>query len=233
MRALEAASFLPLLCLAEPGLSQRPLTMTDSERSAPIRFARFCSPCGELLLGGRDGSLLFCDWAAGWHADAIRRRIDRLAGPRREEVALADDPLLERATTELEAYFSGGRRDFDLPLALLGTAFQQRVWRTLLSIPFGRLATYGDVARAAGSPGAVRAAGVAVGENPFSILIPCHRVIGRNGSITGYGGGFAAKRRLLELEGFALSDAKDAKNERLMRVLASPEAFVLREQARL
>ena len=110
-------------------------------------------------------------------------------------------PLLREAATALARYFSGELRCFSLPLRAKGTPFQQAVWSLLLEIPYGETRTYGDLARALGKPGASRAVGMANHHNPISILIPCHRVIGADGSLTGYGGGLDMKRFLLTLEG--------------------------------
>lgn len=117
-----------------------------------------------------------------------------------EPVAGASCPLLDRAVGELEAYFSGARRVFDIPLDPGGTAFQKRVWAAVSRIPYGRTLTYGQVAADLGAPGACRAVGVAAGRNPILLLIPCHRVIGADGSLTGYAGGLEMKRALLALE---------------------------------
>jgi methylated-DNA-[protein]-cysteine S-methyltransferase len=111
-------------------------------------------------------------------------------------------PLLQRIKTELDEYFIGQRRSFDLPLDMAcGTAFQQTVWRALLAIPHGSSTSYGALSRAIGRPSAVRALGAAVGRNPFSIVVPCHRVIGASGALTGYAGGLDRKTALLQLEG--------------------------------
>ncbi len=117
-------------------------------------------------------------------------------------VGARDDahPVLRAAARQLAEYFEGRRRGFDLPLQPAGTAFQQRVWRQLLEIPFGGTCSYGALARAIDRPSASRAVGAANGRNPISILIPCHRVIGSDGSLTGYGGGEPAKRWLLQHE---------------------------------
>lgn len=104
------------------------------------------------------------------------------------------------ATTQLADYFQGHLRTFDLPLVLTGTPFQQRVWRSLADIPFGETISYGELATRIGRPSAVRAVGAANGRNPISIVLPCHRVIGSDGSLTGYGGGLEVKSGLLELE---------------------------------
>lgn len=110
-------------------------------------------------------------------------------------------PLLDAAEAQLREYFAGARRTFDLPLAPHGTAFQRRVWAALRTIPYGETRTYGELAAAIGSPNASRAVGMANHRNPIPIIIPCHRVIGANGTLTGYAGGLEIKRRLLALEG--------------------------------
>lgn len=117
----------------------------------------------------------------------------------------ADAPVLAEAAAQLAAYFAGDRHDFDLPLAPLGTEFQHRVWAALRRIGFGATATYGEIARAIGlTPAASRAVGLANGRNPLPIVVPCHRVIGANGTLTGYAGGLERKRILLDLEQGAL-----------------------------
>src|SRR5262249_10186728 len=116
------------------------------------------------------------------------------------------NPMLVEAARQLRAYFARELRDFDMPLDMQGTAFQQRVWKELLKIPYGETRSYLQVAVAAGARHAVRAVGAANGSNPVPIVVPCHRVIGSDGKLTGYGGGLPLKKRLLELEG-ALSMA--------------------------
>jgi methylated-DNA-[protein]-cysteine S-methyltransferase len=113
---------------------------------------------------------------------------------------VGNDPVLERARMQLAEYFAGERRAFDLPLAAQGTSFQTAVWQALARIPFGELRSYRDIARAIGRPSAVRAVGAANGRNPLPIVVPCHRVIGSDGSLTGFAGGLDAKRVLLALE---------------------------------
>ena len=110
-------------------------------------------------------------------------------------------PLLRRAAEQLTAYFDGSLRQFDLPLNPKGTEFQTRVWRTLQTIPYGETWSYKRLAEAAGSPRGYRAVGLANNRNPISIFIPCHRVVGSGGALTGYGGGLDKKAYLLELEG--------------------------------
>lgn len=111
-----------------------------------------------------------------------------------------DDKIIARTRRELDAYFAGKLRAFTVALAPQGTEFQQRVWKALLQIPYGATRSYGEQAAAIGAPNASRAVGLANGRNPIAIIIPCHRVIGANGSLTGYGGGMARKQHLLDLE---------------------------------
>jgi methylated-DNA-[protein]-cysteine S-methyltransferase len=111
-----------------------------------------------------------------------------------------EHPILRETAKQLREYFAGERRVFDLPLAATGTEFQQRVWQALMALEFGQTCSYGELARAIGQPSASRAVGAANGRNPLSIIVPCHRVIGSDGSLTGYGGGEANKRWLLDHE---------------------------------
>jgi len=123
------------------------------------------------------------------------------AGFARSESREAETPLIREAAAQIGRYLAGGLREFDLPLDLRGTEFQKDVWRALLAIPYGETASYGGIAAAIGRPKAVRAVGLANNRNPVSIIVPCHRVVGHDGSLVGYGGGLPLKRRLLELEG--------------------------------
>ena len=117
------------------------------------------------------------------------------------------DALLMKAASQLSEYFNGERTEFDLPLDLHGTEFQCGVWRALLKISSGKTKSYGDIARVVNSPQGVRAVGSAVGKNPLSIIVPCHRVMGSDGSLTGYAGGLERKRALLKLEGVTVLGA--------------------------
>ena len=153
-------------------------------------FAWIASPVGLLKLVGSDDGLA----AVLWEKDDPRRV--RL-GPAIER---ANHPVIVLAGRQLAEYFSRQRKAFQVPLAFLGTEFQQSVWRALLTIPYGETRTYGEVARQIGHPRAVRAVGAANGRNPIAIIAPCHRVIGASGSLTGFAGGLAAKRSLLNLE---------------------------------
>lgn len=110
------------------------------------------------------------------------------------------DPVLRAAADQLAEYFAGERHGFDLPLTPRGTAFQQSVWAQLRLIPYGTTVSYGEIARRLGAPNAFRAVGLANGRNPIAIVVPCHRVVGADGSLTGFGGGMPAKRTLLDLE---------------------------------
>lgn len=109
-------------------------------------------------------------------------------------------PVLKQAGVELQEYLAGKRTDFSVPLHRAGTDFQNEVWRQIARIPFGRTITYTELARRAGKPDAVRAAGTATGRNPLSLIVPCHRVVGKNGGMGGYAGGLSRKEHLLELE---------------------------------
>ncbi len=117
----------------------------------------------------------------------------------------ADQTLLGEAVAQVEAYFDGSLKEFDLPLRSAGTPFQQAVWRELEGIPYGTVTSYGEIARRVGKPTASRAIGAANGRNPIAIIVPCHRVIGADGTLTGYGGGMWRKEWLLAHEGYALA----------------------------
>ncbi len=149
-------------------------------------YTTVASPIGELLLTAEDGRLTGLYMPAEKHAPP--------AGAARDDAAFA------AARAQLGEYFAGRRSSFDVPLAPLGTPFQQRVWDELQRIGYGETITYAELAARIGRPTAIRAAGAANGANPISILIPCHRVIGSDGTLTGYGGGLAAKRFLIDHE---------------------------------
>jgi methylated-DNA-[protein]-cysteine S-methyltransferase len=155
------------------------------------------SPVGELWLTG-DGTHLTGLWFGPPPRLQPGAQTPATADPERAPVAgVAPFPEVR---AQLEAYFAGRRRDFDLPLAPAGTPFQRRVWQALREIPYGQTVSYGVLAARLGQPGAGRAVGLANGQNPISIVIPCHRVIGAGGALTGYGGGLERKRWLLALE---------------------------------
>lgn len=162
-----------------------------------IVFSQWRSPCGVLMLASLEEQLVMSDWVDGWHHKAILNRFNKLIGLPFVE---GSSRVIEDAIHQLEEYFRKERHGFDLPLTLIGTDFQKDVWHALQTIPYGSCPTYADIAQAIGKPKAVRAVGGAVGQNPFSIIIPCHRVVGANRSLTGYGGGLEAKKYLLALE---------------------------------
>ncbi len=152
------------------------------------RYTTLDSPIGELLLVG-DGRAL-----SGLYMQQGERPAKSTDGWQHDPAAFAD------VTAQLREYFAGERTAFDLPLALHGTPFQRRVWRALQDIPYGQTISYGELARRIDQPSAARAVGLANGSNPVSVIVPCHRVIGANGTLTGYGGGIERKRTLLDLE---------------------------------
>lgn len=156
-----------------------------------MKYRFLTSPFGDLVIATDRDGLHQVDFREG--------RYGPISIPEEWEEDLSF-PLLRRAAEQLTDYFESGRRTFSLPLAPAGTPFQQRVWQELQRIPYGTTISYSILARRVGRPRAIRAAGAANGRNPISIVIPCHRVVGKDGSLTGYGGGLEKKRALLELE---------------------------------
>jgi len=152
-----------------------------------IHYRTIDSPIGPLALAGR-GQLL-----------TNLRMVNQTYEPNRTNW-VPDDRAFPDAVQQLEAYFACERTDFDLELSLAGSEFQRRVWQALLTIPYGETRSYGEIAEQIGASGAARAVGLANGRNPIAIIVPCHRVIGASGSLTGYGGGLERKQSLLELE---------------------------------
>lgn len=163
-------------------------TMTTTTTASAVHTV-VDSPCGPLTLVAREGEL------SGLYM-TDQRHLPPLAsfGPR------AGLPAFDRAQEQLAAYFDGELTSFDLALYMFGTPFQKRVWAALCGIPYGETVTYGELAAAVGRPTASRAVGLANGKNPIGIIVPCHRVVGADGSLTGYGGGLARKQWLLDLE---------------------------------
>jgi methylated-DNA-[protein]-cysteine S-methyltransferase len=152
-----------------------------------IQYRTIDSPIGPLTLAGR-GSALTNLWM-----------VDQTYEPSHTGWSL-DPGAFTDVVEQLDAYFAGELSEFDIELDLRGTGFQQRVWKALLTIPYGETRSYGEIAEQIGAPGAARAVGLANGHNPIAIIVPCHRVIGASGSLTGYGGGLDRKRTLLALE---------------------------------
>lgn len=163
-----------------------------------IRIKHYESPLGMLLLGSSGDSLCMCDWRHGRHRHRVDERLRRMLGSEFEE---GTSEVTEMAAMQLDEFFEGRRMMFDVPLLFAGTDFQKKVWTELLNIPYGEMISYGEVARRIGMPKAVRAVANANGANAISIFVPCHRVIGRDHSLTGYAGGLSVKRALLTLEG--------------------------------
>ena len=160
-------------------------------RQERLLYTTLASPIGELLLLG-DGRALH-----GLHMLEGRRPMPIAPGWQQAPAAFAD------VSRQLSEYFTGRRTSFQVPLALDGTPFQCRVWTALQEIGYGQTSTYGELARRVGRPSAARAVGMANGRNPIAVIVPCHRVIGADGTLTGYGGGLERKRILLELEAAA------------------------------
>ncbi len=155
-----------------------------------ISYTEYTSPLGTLLLAATDKGLCglyfeehkYFNGPQGWRRDASH-------------------PHLQATTRQLEEYFAGTRTDFDIALDLAGTPFQQSVWMVLQSLPYGETTSYQEIARRIANPKAIRAAGTAIGRNPVSIIVPCHRVLGTSGDLSGYAGGLERKRYLLAHEG--------------------------------
>jgi methylated-DNA-[protein]-cysteine S-methyltransferase len=153
-----------------------------------VRYTWFASPIGPLLLAGSHLGLKLVSFAEGRRARAV--------DPSWRE----DAAVFAEAVEQLRSYFAGERIAFDLPLILEGSEFQNKVWTALRTIPYGETICYKELAERIGNPSAVRAVGAANGANPIPIVIPCHRVIGNDGSLTGFGGGLPLKKKLLQLE---------------------------------
>lgn len=158
----------------------------------------FCvlSPVGPLLLGATDKGLRCLSFYRG--------KLPKLG---KEELWIESEEALQPYVSQLDAYFRGERREFTFKLDLVGTPFQKRCWQALCEIPYGKTCSYADLARKVGSPRGFRAVGQANHTNPIAIVVPCHRVIGANGSLTGYGGGTNVKEMLLRLEGVTLQSS--------------------------
>ena len=178
--------------------------MEDSVREIIIKQIK--TAYGELLLGSFEGKICLCDWVYRSMRSQIDKRIQEgLKASYRE----GRSPIITELEQQLDEYVSKERTDFNLPLLTVGTDFQNSVWEALQEIKYGQTRTYSGLAEMIGKPKAVRAVGSANGANAISIIIPCHRIIGKGGSLGGYAGGLNTKRRLLELEGQPLLDWGD------------------------
>lgn len=163
-----------------------------------IHIKSYQSPLGELILGVYEEQLCLCDWKYRKQRESVDNRLQSgLKAAYKEE----KHSIIDLAINQLEAYFDGSRETFDVPLLLEGTAFQESVWQALLQIPYGETRSYLQLSKSLGNELAIRAVAAANGANALSIFVPCHRIVGSDGSLTGYAGGLAAKKKLLQLEG--------------------------------
>jgi len=162
-----------------------------------ISIQYFKTPVGEMILGSYDNKLCMADWRYRKRRESIDMRLQRGINAIFVE---EESMVLNLVKEELAAYFKGLRTTFDIPLLLVGTEFQKSIWQGLLQIPFGTTASYMEMAQNIDNRTAVRAVASAIGANAISIFIPCHRIIGSDGSLTGYAGGLEAKKKLLDLE---------------------------------
>ena len=169
--------------------------MMNNRKQINIQY--YDSPCGRLVLASFADSLCLCDWSDNPFAERNKRRLERYL---KASFKTDTTPVLEETKRQLDEFFAGKRMAFDIQIRLAGTDFQQQVWNALLRIPYGATKSYKEIAQCIGKPKAVRAVAGAIGANGISILIPCHRVIGSNRSLTGYAGGLVAKRMLLGME---------------------------------
>jgi len=165
--------------------------------SSIISIAYFKTPYGELILGSFDDKLCLCDW----RYRKMRATVDsRIQTGLKADYVEGVNSTIEEATEQLQQYFDGNRLTFDLPLLLVGSEFQKRVWNELRKIPYGKTDNYTRLSRSLGDLKAIRAVASANGANAISIIVPCHRILGSDGSLTGYAGGLETKRKLLRLE---------------------------------
>lgn len=162
-----------------------------------IHIQYYDSPCGEIVLASMGDELCLCDWN---EMPCAERNKHRLVKYMNAVFRVETSDVLEQTKKQLDEYFAGTRKAFDIPLHPVGTEFQQQVWNALLEIPYGEIRSYKDIALSIANPKGIRAVAQAIGANGISILIPCHRVIGSNHSLTGFAGGIEAKRILLEIE---------------------------------
>lgn len=165
--------------------------------STIVHLQYYASPCGEIVLASVEDKLCLCDWNERPCAEKNMRRLVRLLNAEFVEETSA---VLERAKIQLDEYFARSRKTFDLPLHLVGTDFQKRVWNALLEIPYGETRSYKEIALKVDNLKGVRAVAQAIGANGICIIIPCHRVVGSDHSLTGFAGGLEVKRILLGIE---------------------------------
>ena len=165
--------------------------------SNAILIKYFKTEFGELILGSFDNKLCLCDWRYRKQRNAIDTRITKSLNGNYE---LGNSEIIEKTKIQLTEYFNRKRTEFDIPLLILGTDFQTQVWQALIKIPYGKTFSYLELSNKLNKPKAIRAVATANGANAISILIPCHRIIGKSGDLVGYAGGFSSKKKLLQLE---------------------------------
>ncbi len=162
-----------------------------------VIISTYDTPCGEIILGSTDDKLCLCDWVKSRHRRTVDNRIQKTLLSRYME---GETPVMDEAKKQLAEYFDGKRRSFDLEVHLTGTDFQRKVWDFISKIPYGTTKSYAQLTCEVASESDIRAVSNAVGSNALSLIIPCHRVIGSRGQLTGYAGGLLAKQYLLDLE---------------------------------
>lgn len=162
-----------------------------------ITVQRYETPCGVLILGAHESALCLCDWKGERDRTPVCDRLKRYLNA---DFSQGSSQVIATAAGQLDEYFAATRREFDIPILFAGSDFQKMVWRELHRIPYGTTISYGELARRIGMPSAVRAVARAVGANALSVFAPCHRIVGADRSLTGYAGGLAAKKYLIDLE---------------------------------
>ena len=162
-----------------------------------ILITDYKTPFGELILGSYEEKLCLCDWKYRKMRDAVDQRLQKGLNTTIKE---STSTVITETKEQLEQYFNGEREQFTIPTLFVGTDFQKEVWEALTKIPYGKTASYLELSNQLGNPKAIRAVASANGANALSILVPCHRIIGSKGELTGYAGGLNAKKKLLELE---------------------------------
>jgi len=176
--------------------SQEDTVLRSGDRTV-IRTAEIATPLGTMLAGATDDGICLLEFVDSGRIEKQLRRLQELF---QAELVTGRNPHISMLSFQLEEYFAGSRKEFDLIVMMPGTLFQQAVWKELITIPYGETISYQEEAERIGRPTAVRAVARANGDNPISIVVPCHRVIGKNGKLVGYGGGLWHKQCLLDLE---------------------------------
>ena len=169
----------------------------DREKVQRISIQHYSSPCGELVLASMGHELCLCDWSG---MACAKRNIRRIGRYMNVDFRVESSPVIEQTKMQLDEYFAGSRTEFDIPLHPFGTDFQQLVWKALPEIPYGETRSYMEIATKVGNAKGVRAVAQAIGANGICIIIPCHRVVGSNHSLTGFTGGLDKKKFLIEME---------------------------------